>query len=184
VTLFTLIEIQLITTSDLYLLILIFLPGITLGGAQWLCLYQLKGAYLWIIASAFGIPIVLLGMFWSIVLIHFASYSYAGNNYLFPVVVILRGLFTSLFTIPMGITQWVFLRRHHKNAGLWIPATCAGYFLGLSSFFAASPALLMESLGVFLGVLVITLVIIPAGITGLLLISFKPKVAKEATKTA
>lgn len=53
----------------------------------------------------------------------------------------LVGAMVGMMTIPVGMAQWVVVRRHFDHPGLWVVASTVGWIIGLAIGWSASMAL-------------------------------------------
>lgn len=165
-----------IDAADFFLIIAITLPGITTGTAQWLFLRSLKGAYQWIIASALGYPFIIAGIFLVDSIYRLSSKSSGGASNADGFILLLSAVFVAFLSIPLGLFQWVFMRRHYQKATRWIPVTCAGYFFGSLVELSPPPSLAEKS--VFFGINAIPIAMTSAALTGYFLLTGKIKQAQ------
>lgn len=97
--------------------------GVAVGLAQWLVLRQvIRRAGWWILASTVG-----WGIGWAIIVTGLVVPPNGTG-----LTALISG---AILGIYIGLAQWIVLRRNVAQAGWWLPASIAGWMMGLLGLF-------------------------------------------------
>lgn len=94
----------------------------------------------WMIANIVGWSVGLAGGF-AVVSRFSEEIGHALSPLGADLIVSLVGAMVGAMTIPVGITQWVVLRRQIDHAAVWVVASTAGWIIGLAIGWSASMVL-------------------------------------------
>jgi hypothetical protein len=159
------------------------LQSIPYGIAQWLFLRSLRGLGLWTLATVVTYPLIAL----AVIGVSFGVGNVMDSMRTEPPQALAQLTFAacapSYFYVPIGVAQWLLLRRHFERAASWIPASYAGWLLAILMLYVVTYFAVRANPDFWFGAAPMGALLggVQATVTGVLLLSLRPRVQTLTT---